>query len=388
MRSIDRYFAELVLAQLNSRKPAAIPEDISVEELIVLSRKNHMDYMILGGLLKTGNLPEKYIPQLRQLVMTSLFRTTTQIKEFRELIKRFEEKQVKNQPMKGSLLRYMYPSPEMREMSDIDILIEKESWDEAVKVMTDMGYHLHEAVKHHDIYVKKPFMVIEAHRAMYDKTVDNNQYEYFKNMSKAVLREGYQYSYDFTEEDFYIYMIAHMAKHFYKMGCGVRNLVDIYVYHQKVGKTMNQKYVDGELKSLGLYDFNSHMVKLANIWLGGEKEELFYDQLFDYMLGSGIYGKDENGIWNKFCEEKMQEKEITKKRLKTWYLFPPLHYMAEYYPWLEEHSFLLPIAWGIRAFRGIFLHKGVHKRNMIHEIEQEQIGVYKKIYQEMNLHFK
>ena len=388
MRTIDKYFAELVQAQLNNRKPAPIPEEVSLQELITLSRKNHMDYMILGGLLKTDNLPEEYIPALRRAVMTSLFRTTTQITEFRELIKRFEENQVKNQPMKGSLMRFMYPSPELREMSDIDVLIEKESWERGVKVMTDMGYHLHEAIKHHDIYMKKPYMVLEAHRAMYDKTVDSNQYEYFKNMSKAVLREGYQYSYDFTPEDFYIYMIAHMAKHFYKMGCGVRNLVDIYVYNQKFGETMDKAYVDKELKSLGLLDFTNHMVKLANIWLGEDEEEEFYDQLFDYMLGSGIYGKDENGIWNKFCEEKMQDKEVTRKRLKTWYLFPPLHYMAEYYPWLEEHAFLLPVAWGIRAFRGVFLHKGEQKRHMINEIEQDQIAVYKKIYQEMNLRFK
>ena len=33
------------------------------------------------------------------------------------------------------------------------------------------------------------------------------------------------YVYDFEAEDFYIYMMAHMAKHFYKRGCGIRNLV-------------------------------------------------------------------------------------------------------------------------------------------------------------------
>ena len=68
--------------------------------------------------------------------------------------------------------------------------------------------------------MKEPFMVVEAHRAMYDKTVDNNQYEYFSNFSKAILKKGYKYTYDFNDEDFYIYMIAHMAKHFYVKGCG------------------------------------------------------------------------------------------------------------------------------------------------------------------------
>ena len=34
------------------------------------------------------------------------------------------------------------------------------------------------------------------------------------------------------------------------------------------------------------------------------------------------------------------------------------------------------------------MRKGTDKRKMIHEIEQEQVQVYKNIYQEMQLHFK
>ena len=121
-----------------------------------------------------------------------------------------------------------------------------------------------------------------------------------------------------------------------------------------------------------------------------EKEEAgqFECQLFDYMLNSGIYGKDENGIWNKFAEKKCRDREVTRFRLKMWYFFPPVSYMAEYYPWLEERAFLLPAAWCIRFFRGLFLKKGMHKREMIHDIEKEQVKIYQNIYQQMELHFK
>ena len=134
--------------------------------------------------------------------------------DLKEIIRRFEEKKIVNQPMKGAQMKFIYPSPEMREMSDIDILIRHDCMDRAAEELKDMGYVLEQAIKHHDIYVKEPFMVVEAHRTMYDKTVDNNQYEYFSNFSKAILKKGYKYTYDFNDEDFYIYMIAHMAKTF------------------------------------------------------------------------------------------------------------------------------------------------------------------------------
>lgn len=388
VEQLRNYLAELILSQLENRKPALIPSGIDMQELMTFSRKHHMDYILLGAILKADNVPEEYLPTLRKSVMTSLFRTTTQIKEFKELIDRLEERKVKNQPMKGALLKYVYPTPELREMSDIDILIQKESWDDAVAVLAEMGYTLQESIKHHDIYVKKPYMVIEAHRAMYDKTVDYNQYEYFKNMSKAVLREGYQYSYDFTTEDFYIYMISHMAKHFYARGCGIRNLVDIYVYRKRFGEEMDWTYLCQEFDKLGLSSFVRHMEKLADIWLGGAKWDKFYERLFAYMLDSGIYGKDENGIWNKFCEETNDSKNVNRLQLRFWYWFPPLYYMSEYYPYLDKYPFLLPYAWVVRGVNGVLAKKGTYKRQMIKNIEQKDIETNQNIYREMQLRFK
>ena len=289
--------------------------------------------------------------------------------------------------MKGARLKFIYPTPEMREMSDIDVLIRKDCMENAASQLQEMGYRMQESIKHHDIYVKPPHMVIEAHRAMYDKTVDQNQYAYFSDLSKAVLREGCQYIYDFNTEDFYIYMVAHMAKHFFAMGCGIRNLVDIHVYRARYGGKMNETYLREEFEKLGLSSFIRHMETLTAIWLEGKEGSEFYDQLFTYMMTCGIYGKVENGIWNKFCKEN-ENKKVCRFQLKRWYWFPPVYYMAEYYPWVEQHKWLLPVAWVIRGARGILRKKGMQKRKMIGEIDPDDIRIYQNIYYEMQLRFK
>lgn len=385
---VSGYLAELVHAQLEGRKPQAVPQGITIEEITDIAKRNHMEYLLLGALLRLDSLSESQIEELRRRVMHSLMRTMTQVTEFRDLEKSFEEAGVKNQAMKGARMKFIYPSPEMREMSDVDILVDAASMKQAAQLLNEKGYTLAQSIKHHDIYKKPPFMVVEVHRAMYDKTVDGGQYKYFSNFSRAVLCKGMQYTYDFNREDFYIYMMAHMAKHFYTMGCGIRNLVDIYVYQEKYGAELNKAYIKEELKKCGILEFVQHMEKLAAIWLKGEKGSIFYADLFRYMLDSGIYGKDENGIWNKFAEKKMHGKEATPRQLKRWYYFPPISYMSEYYPWLEGRSFLLPIAWGIRMWRGIFLNKGVQKRKMLHEIDTDKVKTYQSIYQNMGLHFK
>ena len=254
-----------------------------------------------------------------------------------------------------------------------------------------MGYVLQQKIKHHDIYRKAPGIVVEAHRAMYDRTVDERQYAYFSDLSRAVRRKGFLYVYDFEAEDFYIYMMAHMAKHFYKRGCGIRNLVDIYVFRQRFGAEMKADYLEKQFAGLGLTAFVEHMEKLTRIWLRGEQCEEFYQQLFDYMQGCGIYGKDENGIWNRFCDEETEERGCGRGTLKRWYWFPPYEYMVLYYPWLPKNpitgKLLLPAAWGIRAVRGVVCGRGKYKREMLRQIDEAQIGVRQDIYRRLQLRF-
>lgn len=388
MNVLAEYLSELVRAQLENRKPAPIPKEVSVDGIVRIATKNHMEYMLLAALLRAENFPGEWISAVKSKVLRSIMHTSVQVMELKKIESCFEEKQIACQPMKGARMKFYYPSPEMREMSDVDILIRKDCFEHAAEELKNMGYELEESIKHHDIYKKPPHMVVEAHRAMYDKTVDYTQYEYFSNLSKAVLREGCSYIYDFTTEDFYLYMIAHMAKHFYARGCGIRNIVDIYVYRKKFAAEMDYKYVAEELAQLGLSTFTNHMETLAEIWLGGKECNEFYEQLFNYMLDSGIYGKDENGIWNKFCEEQMKDKEPSRIQLKLWYCFPPLYYMSEYYPWLEKHPHLLPWAWFVRGVCGVFKKKGTDKRHMISKIDKENIKIYQNIYHEMQLRFK
>jgi len=388
MKVLEKYLAELVNAQLENRKPGLLPKEVDLEELVRLSHKHQMNYLILGGLLKVDNIAEEEKNKIKPYVVKSVFKTAQQVCEIKKVEEVFEEKGIRCQPMKGSRMKFMYPTYEMREMGDIDILVQSEDMSEADKCLKEMGYTLEQSIKHHDIYKKKPYAVLEMHRAMYDRTVNKTQYEYFSDMSRAKKREGKSYIYDFTNEDFYVYMMAHMAKHFYVKGCGIRNLVDVYVYNNKYAANFDKDYVKEQLKVCGIATFTEHMEKLANIWLGEEESDDFYDELFLYMLDSGIYGKDENGIWNRFAEEKMKDKQATAGHLKMWYVFPPLSYMAEDYPYLHDYPFLLPVTWVIRGVGGILGKRGMQKRKMLKTIEEGKIKTYQTIYQRMDMHFK
>ena len=227
---------------------------------------------------------------------------------------------------------------------------------------------------------------------MYDKSTDRKLYEYFLDTSNCHKREGFSHIYDMSNEDFYIYMIAHMARHFYKRGCGVRNLIDIYVYNRKMEDILDLQYIKNKLKELGLESFENHMNELSKVWLEQRPcTDLNYN-IFEYMLYCGVYGKDENGFWNKYrvnINISRQSTKDQKRKLKMWYIIPDISYMKEYYPYLEKYPFLLPFAWISRAISGLFDRKGMwkDKLKLIEHVDEETVNKMSEIYLEMGLDF-
>ena len=388
MRKLDYYLGKLIQAQLSGREVEPVPEGVTVSEITTIAKKNQMMYLLLEALMRAENISEEDKKNVRGMLMLRVCRAETQIYEFQELEKCFEKSGIRNQPMKGAVLRYLYPSPEMREMSDLDILIAPQDMEAADAILRERGYVMTQSVKHHDIYKKPPFLVVEVHRAMYDKTVDRNQNGYFQNFTRTRTKEGCQYTQVLGINDFYVYMMAHMAKHFYQMGCGIRHLVDLYVYLKKYSDSMDRAYIEKELEKCGILTFTLNMEQLATGWLDGKEVSTLHEKLFLYMLDSGIYGKDENGIWNKFVYDKNRDKKMSRGQLKRWYFFPPLYYMSEYFPYLEKKSWMLPWAWLMRGVGAVLGHKGSFKKRMIDDIEEEQIQALRDIYEEMELRFK
>lgn len=58
-----------------------------------------------------------------------------------------------------------------------------------------------------------------------------------------------------SHDDFYIYHICHLFKHYSGGGTGLRSLSDTNVYYREYGECLDLAYIDAELKKLGLKEF-------------------------------------------------------------------------------------------------------------------------------------
>ena len=386
-KRVADFLADLINAGLKNEKISSVPAGITLVELLDIAARQSMKYLILNPLLGIKTLTEEERNIIKAYIMKAFMISSAQAREAKLLSSYFEEHHVKYQMLKGTIMKEMYPKPEYRDMSDIDMLIDLPELEKVDEALKENGYTLYKSIEHHDIYRKEPFITLEVHRYLTEDRQLDLEKKYFSENGGNKKISSKEYGYEFSLEDFYIFMIMHMARHFYERGCGVRGLVDIYVFNSKYHKVVDRSYITDQLQKYHLADFEFNMGRLAEIWLVTKKWNEFYSDVFDYMMEGNVYGKEENGIWSQFAREKQVSKNsiFSRLRLKLWYLFPSYEYMAHYNEWLVGKPYLLPVAWVNRAIHRS--EKSKYRQNLTESADANQIYKMQRIYKKMNLQF-
>lgn len=161
-----------------------------------------------------------------------------------------EKNKIWYMPLKGCLLNRYYPEYGLRQMGDVDVLIDSNRTEDVRDIMNQNRYETDSYGEcHHDSYKKQPFYTFEMHRTLL-LTVNQTWNRYYDNVKERLIKvNSKNYEYRFSNEDFYLFFIIHSLKHFNGNGTGIRTLVDIYLYTQQT--KLNFDTIKTELKKLG-----------------------------------------------------------------------------------------------------------------------------------------
>jgi hypothetical protein len=271
-------------------------------------------------------------------------------------------------PLKGSMLKELYPKPGMRQMADFDILYDAKHQLELKEYMISQGYQAISVGKsNHDVYKKPPVYNFEYHTALFGTTHSPVWQTYYAEIKqKLVPNESGTYGFHFRDEDFYLYQLTHACKHFSSGGTGLRTLMDVYVFLWWNGKTLDWAYIRQELEKLGLVSFEQNCRALAETAFSehnqGEALPLSAEQreLLCYLSGSGTYGTMCNFVQHRLAELQRDEKPTsvgTKLRYYASRLFPSRTHMRSYHPICEKHQWAIPMFYFLRLMRALICRR-------------------------------
>ena len=306
-------------------------------KLIEISKAHDVEHLLLLGLSRNGLISKDDVAISDKLIFKAVYRYEQLNAEYGSLCSALDEAKTPYIPLKGSVLRKYYPEPWMRTSCDIDILVGRENLDETLECLVNKLKYIKKEIATHDVSLLSPQGVhVELHFDLIEEDRANNAISVLESVWENVyLCEGSDYRYEMTDEFFYFYHIAHMAKHFETGGCGIRPFIDLWILDHIEGIDENKR--NELLSDSGLLQFANVCRKLSRVWFGDEKEDDLSLQMQGFILHGGVYGSSDNRV-------ALQQK---KKGGRIGYIFSrlflPYSKLKRYYPVLEKHRYLTPI---------------------------------------------
>lgn len=265
----------------------------------------------------------------------------------------FEEEKIPYVPLKGSVVRALYPEPWMRTSCDIDIFVDTEQLDKAINALVQKLAFVNEGAISHDVGLTSEAGVhLELHYDLIEPMYFAGASKVLANVWEDVQAQGDEtYQKHMSDELFYFYHVAHMAKHFLHGGCGVRPFIDLWLLDNKTEYDKQKR--DALLQEAKLLTFAEGARALARVWFSGEESTELTEAMQEYVFSGGVYGNMEN----KVAAER--NRGMSKFRYVWTCIFQPYNDMAISYPILKKKKWLYPFYQVKRWFRILF--RGVSK---------------------------
>ena len=302
-------------------------EKMDLDQLYQAANK-HMLTAIVGYALKSAGISSE---KFHQAWAKSIRKVTAMDIDKDLLFQEMEKEKIWYMPLKGTVIKDLYPSIGLRQMSDFDI---------------------HFGKGNHDVYFKQPVSNFEMHTALFNETHKNEIYKYYRNVKMRLIKDkNNQYGYHLSNEDLYIYLTAHEYKHYAAGGTGLRSVLDTYVFWQKLADQLDTEYIATETEKLDIRNFEQQNRSLAlHLFGNGELTEAEHEML-EYIIFSGTYGTLQHGIENKVKEydniSKGKRLFIINK------LFMSMEQVKAYYPFYYKHKILLPVLFFYRIGKAL-----------------------------------
>lgn len=359
-----------------------LSETYSFEQCLDIAKRHQIKAMFYYGLMNCGvSQTEAKLPALFEHVCREMAVNETQKYEYSLLTAAFDEQGIDYLPLKGIELKEIYPSPEMRPMGDIDILIKVPQYREIKPIMEKLGFE--EGVEsNHEFVWRKPGCMIELHKLLIPSYNKDYFAYYGDGWRLAKKQSGTRYC--LSDEDKFIYLFTHFAKHYRDSGIGLRHIIDVWVYLKNY-PDLDLDYVLTELKKLQLDEFYKNIVDTLEFWFGDGKSTDITEFITEFIFNNGVYGTKHTHILSTALKDKKEKKSISaikrKKVLNA--IFVPYSDMCKLYPVLEKWPVFFPFYWVPHFFIRVF-QKGRLKNyaNDYSLLKEESVSGYEK-----ELHF-
>ena len=351
----NKIFIQTIKNVINARKNESVTVDDQVATRLFKLAQHHDLAHIFGKEISEQGLivTEKIAKHFNKQQILSVLRYERINYEYKQLLQTLTQAEIDFVPLKGSVIRELYPEPWMRTSCDIDILVRENDLKRAVKVLKEKnGYTQEGRINYHDVSLFSPSRVhLELHFNVKEdeKTIDK-LLEKIWDYCSPIKENSHEYR---ESNEFYVFhAVAHMLYHFASGGCGVRTFMDLYLILKNFD--LDQEKLSKMVEYCGITEFYKQVKTLAFAWFGDGEHSEISKLMQDYVLDGGVYGTSENSMAVKHMTVKKRGSYMWRR------IFMPYETLTNRYPTLKKHKWLTPF-YQVRRWVEIIFNKDAGK---------------------------
>ncbi|MBS6679426.1 MAG: nucleotidyltransferase family protein [Clostridiales bacterium] len=363
-----QWMVKLLDAYIN-KTDITLPPSCSAEKLYEAGKKHSVLPILFQVLCRQGSDCKDNSGEVMELFkkayISAVYLASLQDCSLEELGEKLTERGIGYVPVKGSVIKKLYPEPDLRTMGDLDLLIQEKDRAAADEIMKSLGYERQGLGSNVWTY-KRGMVTFEIHVNLAGEKYwnDVDYIAYFSELFQKSHPIGEKTERCLTLEDHFLFLCFHLAKHLCSTGAGIRMILDIALYIKHYDKQMDWQYIWEEADKLQLRDFIENMLFICRSWfhvetaVSAERMDSRTQAIFEeYVLSGGVFGferEDSIRRLRKGIREEGSNRSLWVKLRALLYLaFPDREHMKDFLPELEDHPALLPAAWVKRWYLGL-----------------------------------
>ena len=193
-----------------------------------------------------------------------------------------------------------------------------------------------------------------------------------------------------SEEDEFVYIFTHFAKHYRNGGIGCRHLVDLWVYLRS-HPDMDESLLHAELDKMKLLSYYYNICGVIDAWFNGVPFNEKTEFISDYIFASGNFGTTENWVKYRGIIFQRHDGKAPGRRLR--YLlrviFPKREDLADIHPILHRYPWAYPFAVVYRLFYKLFRERRVFRTHskVVSSMRGDDLDEYEQIMRYVGLDF-
>lgn len=384
----QKFFLTILNNHLSKSKTEKI-EGIDYKKLFDISFSQRMTAIVYYQCKDI--IPEEYIGKFRSVFYVNLA-TYSKREELIEKIKdTFKEYNIKHTIVKGPFAADYYPVKALREMGDLDVVVENE--EDAGRALESFGMERIPNTGTQEKEYQYKDLQIEIRETLVYKgsVIGEDKFDNFFDTIWEYVNDG-----ELDENFHFLVLVRHLRKHMANGGVGFRLFYDL-ASQIKFNDSLDWNWIEEKLKELKIDEFASKCFAFIDKWfdikapiLPIKLSEDFFDESTEIIFENGIFGfgnADNKGAFetNKIMVEKHPKLAMIKNASAL--AFPPYEKLRKKYDFIDGKPFLLPAAWAYRAVDSLLKGKGADGIKGIENefVSNDKIEERKELYKKWGL---